>query len=139
MATTNSGVSAYSAPQSRTGGLWADKARLRKFLMFSGVGAFFAIAAVFYLMGGRYMASDNSYIRANKLMVSTDVSGLVQSVNVREGQQMTAGQVLFTLDPQPFEIALENAQATLASAVQDAESTRAASPFNRALGGVGFP
>jgi len=126
MAEANSDVSAYSARPNRTGALWADKARLRKVLMFGGVGVFLAVAAAFYLMGGRYMASDNAYIRANKLMVSTDVSGLVKSVNVREGQQVTEGQVLFTLDPRPFEIALENAQAAMASAVQEAESTRAA-------------
>jgi membrane fusion protein (multidrug efflux system) len=124
--TINNSVSAYSAPrQSWTAALWADKARLRKLLMFGGVGIFLLIAAVFYLMGGRYMASDNSYIRANKLMVSTDVSGLVKAVNVREGQEVKAGQVLFTLDPQPFQIALENAQAALASTVQEVESTRA--------------
>jgi membrane fusion protein (multidrug efflux system) len=50
---------------------------------------------------------------------------MVQSVNVREGQQVKTGQVLFTLDPQPFDIALDNAKAALASTVQDVESTRA--------------
>lgn len=106
-------------------GLWEDKTRLRKVLMLGGVGVFLIVAGAFYLMGGRYMSSDNAYVRANKLMVSTDVSGLVQSVQVHEGQEVKAGQVLFTLDPKPFEIALENAQAQLASTVQDAESTRA--------------
>ena len=43
-----------------------------------GVGIFLAIAGAFYLMGGRYVGSDDSYVHANKLMVSTDVSGLVQ-------------------------------------------------------------
>ena len=38
---------------------------------------------------------------------------------------MKAGDVLFSLDPKPFQIALENAQANLASTVQDVESTRA--------------
>ena len=70
-------------------------------------------------------AADDSYVHANKLMVSTDVSGLVQSVNVNEGQQVKAGDVLFTLDPKPFQIALDNAKAALASTVQDVESTRA--------------
>ena len=105
--------------------LWSDKARLRRVLMIGGVGVFLAVAAAFYLSGGRYVTADDTYVHANKLMVSTDVSGLVQTVNVREGQQVKAGDVLFTLDPKPFEIALENAQAALSSAVQDAESTRA--------------
>lgn len=106
--------------------LWADKARLRKLLMFGGVGIFLAVAGGLYLAGGRYVSSDNAYIRANKLMVTTDVSGMVQSVDIREGQQVKAGQVLFTLDPQPFQIALDNAKAALAGTVQDVESTRAA-------------
>jgi membrane fusion protein (multidrug efflux system) len=53
------------------------------------------------------------------------VSGLVKSVDVHEGQKVQAGQVLFTLDPQPFQIALENAQAALAQTRLDVESTRA--------------
>jgi membrane fusion protein (multidrug efflux system) len=105
--------------------LWADKARLRRILMIWGVGIFLAAAAAFYLVGGRYVSVDDSYIHANKLMVSTDVSGLVKSVDVHEGQTVKAGQVLFTLDPQPFQIALENAQAALAQTRLDVESTRA--------------
>src|SRR5471030_2708239 len=127
MSAINNSVAAFPAPrgQSWAGAIWADKARLRRILMYWGVGVFLAIAAFFYLIGGRYVGSDDSYVHANKLMVSTDVSGLVQSVNVHEGQTVKAGQVLFTLDPQPFQIALENAQAALAQTVQDVESTRA--------------
>jgi membrane fusion protein (multidrug efflux system) len=125
MSALDNSVSAYAASSRRKTGLWADKARLRRILMFGGVGVFLAIAGAVYLMGGRYVSADDSYVHANKLMVSTDVSGLVKTVNVREGQQVKAGDILFTLDPQPFQIALENAQANLASTVQDAESTRA--------------
>jgi membrane fusion protein (multidrug efflux system) len=128
MSAINNTVSAYAAHRRRswTGALWADKARLRRVLMVWGVGLFLAAAGAVYLMGGRYISADDAYVHANKLMVSTDVSGLVQRVNVHEGQQVRAGDVLFSLDPKPFQIALENAQATLASTVQDVESTRAA-------------
>jgi membrane fusion protein, multidrug efflux system len=127
MSAVDDTVSAYQAPKrSWAGSLWADKARLRRILMIWGVGLFLAIAAGFYLVGGRYVTADDSYVHANKLMVSTDVSGLVQSVRVHEGQHVKAGDILFTLDPRPFQIALENAQAALAGTVQDVESTRAA-------------
>jgi membrane fusion protein (multidrug efflux system) len=121
-------VSAFEANRSagRAGALWSDKARLRRVLMIGGVGLFLVVGAIVYLTGGRYISSDDSYVHANKLMVSTDVSGLIKSVDVHEGQTVKAGQVLFTLDPQPFQIALENAQASAAQALQDAESTRAA-------------
>lgn len=117
--------SAAAIPGARAPSAGFDRARLRRILMVGGVAVFLAAAAVFYLMGGRYVVSDDSYVHANKLMVSTDVSGLVETVNVREGQHVKAGDVLFTLDPKPFRIALENAQAALASAEQEVESTRA--------------
>ena len=102
-----------------------DRARLRRILMVGGVAVFLAAALVFYLMSGRYVTSDDAYVHANKLMVSTDVSGLVATVDVKEGQKVKAGDVLFTLDPKPFQIALDNAKATLAGVEQDVESTRA--------------
>jgi membrane fusion protein (multidrug efflux system) len=124
-AVDNSASTYRDSKQGWLASLWADKARLRRVLMVWGVGLILAIAAVVYLIGGRYVSSDDSYVHANKLMVSTDVSGLVQSVNVHEGQQVKKGDILFTLDPRPFVIALENAKAALAATVQDVESTRA--------------
>ena len=52
-------------------------------------------------------------MHAGQLMVSTDVSGLVKSVDVKEGQHVKAGQVLFRIDPLQFQIALDNAKANL--------------------------
>src|SRR5579872_2769889 len=129
MSTHTSTVSTYQAAPSRQGflaALWADKARLRRILMVWGVALVLAVSGFFYLIGGRYVGSDDSYIHANKLMVSTDVSGLIKSVNVKEGQRVNKGDILFTLDPQPFQIALDNAKAALAQTVMDAQSTRAA-------------
>src|SRR6266568_5000258 len=50
---------------------------------------------------------------AAELMVSTDVSGIVTDVDVREGQAVKAGDVLFRIDPRQFRIALDNAKAQL--------------------------
>lgn len=105
--------------------LWADKARLRRIAMIWGVAVVAAVALALWLTGGRYVSTDDAYVHAAKLMVSTDVSGLVRDVDVREGQQVKAGQILFRLDPTPFRIALDNAKASLAQSVQDVESTRA--------------
>lgn len=105
--------------------LWSDKARLRRIAMVWGVVLIAAISLIVYLTGGRYVGTDDSYVHSAKLMVSTDVSGLVQDVDVKEGQHVKKGQVLFRLDPKPFQIALDNAKAALAQTVQDVESTRA--------------
>jgi membrane fusion protein (multidrug efflux system) len=118
----------------RRGSIFSDKARLRRFLMIWGVLAVLAVTAYFYFSGGRYIGSDDSYVHANKLMVSTDVSGLIKTVNVHEGQTVKKGDILFTLDPLPFQIALDNAKADLAQTRLDVESTRAA--YRAAVGQV---
>ncbi len=105
--------------------LRTDRAYLRKVLMYGGIAVVAVVAATAYLMGGRYVSTDDAYIASAKLMVSTDVSGLVQTVNVKEGQYVNKGDVLFTLDPQPFRIALQNAQSMLAQTVQTVASTKA--------------
>lgn len=116
-------------------GLWADKARLRRILMVWGVATVAGVAGTLWLTGGRYVTTDDAYVHAKKLMVSTDVSGLVKDVDVREGQHVKTGQVLFRLDPQPFQIALDNARAALAQTVQDVESTRAT--YKSLIGQIG--
>jgi membrane fusion protein (multidrug efflux system) len=86
---------------------------IRKLLMI-GVPALVALVAFFlWYTGGRYVSTDNAYIRAPKLMVSSDVSGLVSHVLVREGQPVRKGDLLFRIDPKQFEIAVDNAKAQL--------------------------
>jgi membrane fusion protein (multidrug efflux system) len=107
------------------GELWADKARLRRVAMIFGVAAVAAVALVLWLTGGRYAGTDDAYVEAAKLMVTTDVSGLVKSVDVVQGQHVKKGQVLFQLDPKPFQIAVDNAKAALAQSVLDVEAMKA--------------
>ena len=59
------------------------------------------------------MSTDNAYVHAGKLTVATDVSGIVADVAVKESQKVEKGQVLFTLDQEPFRIALAGAEANL--------------------------
>jgi membrane fusion protein (multidrug efflux system) len=99
-----------------------DKAALRRALMFGGVAVVTLVSLAFWLMGGRYVSTNDAYVQAAKLMVSTDVSGLVQEVDVREGQRVRTSQVLFRLDPKPFRIALANAKAQLAQAALNVQS-----------------
>ncbi len=70
----------------------------------------------FYVTGGQIMETDNAYLQADMVGVSTDVAGTVASVNVHENEEVKAGQVLFQLKPDSFRIALEGAEAKLAAA-----------------------
>ncbi len=88
---------------------------LRLLLMAGGIFAVVALGTGYWLHGGRWVSSDDAYIRAPKLMVSTDVSGIVSSVDVSEGARVKAGDILFRVDPAQFEIALQLAKAQLVS------------------------
>src|ERR1700759_4822540 len=67
-----------------------------------------------YVTGGQVMWTDDSYVNAETVGVSTDVSGIVQQIDVRENQRVENGQVMYRLDPRQFQIALDNAKANLA-------------------------
>ncbi len=60
------------------------------------------------------LSTDNAYVEADKVGVSTDVSGIVKEIDVAENQHVEPGQILYRLDPQQFQIALDSANANLA-------------------------
>ncbi|VVN98077.1 HlyD family secretion protein [Pseudomonas fluorescens] len=66
-----------------------------------------------FLAGGRYISTDSAYIQAERVGGATDVSGLVNSVEVQDNQQVSKGQVLFRLRPAAFETALSSTRAEL--------------------------
>lgn len=72
-----------------------------------------------YLTSGRYITTDNAYVGAQKVLITTDISGKINKVIVHEGQHVKAGDELFEIDPQPFRIAFDQAQAKLAGVRTD--------------------
>jgi membrane fusion protein (multidrug efflux system) len=83
-------------------------------------------AGLVYLQGGRWVSTDNAYVKADRIAVSTDVSGLVAQVLVAENAEVAAGALLFRLDPSPLRIAVERAQARLAQVRTDLSALQAA-------------
>ena len=70
--------------------------------------------AYWYVTGGRVMSTDDAYVNAETVGISTDISGIVKEIDVTENQHVDPGQVLYRLDPRQFQIALDNARANLA-------------------------
>jgi membrane fusion protein (multidrug efflux system) len=71
------------------------------------------IGLTIYLMGGRYISTDNAYVGAQKVLITPDVAGKVISVFVKEGQHVNPGDKLLEIDPEPYRLALMQAQAKL--------------------------
>ncbi len=97
---------------------------LRPILMLGGCLILALGLLIFWLQGGQYVSTDDSYVEAAKVSLSTDVSGLVGKVYVHNNQHVEAGQLLFSLDPDNFDIAVANARSQLAQAVLDIDAAK---------------
>lgn len=60
--------------------------------------------------------TDQATVQAYVVRLAPDISGRVETVNVVDNQAAKTGQVIFTLDPERYEIAVESAEAELATA-----------------------
>lgn len=100
--------------------------RRRLLLMVSVPVLLAAVGGYFWLTGGRFIETDNAYVQQPKVSISADVSGRIVSVAVSDNQIVKAGDVLFGIDPEPYRIALSQADAALAAARVNVEQLRVA-------------
>lgn len=99
--------------------------RLRRPLMLGAVIVALVAGVWFYLAGGRYVSTDNAALQTGTAMISASVNGKVISIEVRENQVVSKGQVLFRLDPSPYQADVAAAEAGLAVALAAVNETRA--------------
>ena len=97
----------------------------RLVLLLVGPLVLVAIGGYFYLTGGRYVSTDDAYVQAARISISTNVPGRVIDVEVRDNQEVHKGDILFRLDDRPYRIAVEEAQARLAGARLQVEADKA--------------
>lgn len=98
---------------------------IRPFLLLVLPALALAGAGVVYLRGGRYVETDNAYVKAEKVPVSAEVSGPVLEVLVKENEKVAAGQPLFRLDPASFQVAVARAEARLSQVRTDLGALKA--------------
>jgi membrane fusion protein (multidrug efflux system) len=70
----------------------------------------------YYILNDHYVSTDNAYVQQNKVSVSAEVGGRIVEVAVKENQRINAGDLLFRIDPEPYRIAVAQADATIAAA-----------------------
>src|SRR5262247_4836424 len=58
--------------------------------------------------------TDDATVRANFVGIAPQVSGHIVDLRVRDNQQVREGDLLFVVDPRPYEIAVARARANLA-------------------------
>lgn len=90
--------------------------RLRRPLMLT-LPVLLAVAGVAeYRAEAPYVSTDDALVRAAKNSINARVAGQVVEIAVRDNQHVRKGQLLFRIDPQPYQIASDQAEADLASA-----------------------
>jgi membrane fusion protein (multidrug efflux system) len=78
--------------------------------------------AYFWHQSSLYVSSTNAYVNANVVKVAPLVTGEVVAVPVVNNQMVKAGDLLAQVDPQPYQLALAQAQAQLAQVRENAAS-----------------
>ena len=92
-------------------------ARLRKFALMAVVPLLLVTGGVwYYAANDHYVSTDNAYVQQDKVSISAELSGRIVEVGVKEDQPVKAGQLLFRIDPEPYRIAMAQADATIAAA-----------------------
>ncbi|UPG90247.1 HlyD family secretion protein [Luteibacter aegosomaticola] len=91
-----------------------------------GIPAFVALAGAAFLWTRQgHVETDDAFVRAAKVAINARVPGQVLEVAVVDNQRVHKGQVLVRIDPEPYRIAVEAAEAKLASARLQVEGLKA--------------
>lgn len=117
---------AAPAPAAAAGVAPAAPSRsLKRPVLFALVPVALAAAGYWYVVGGQVMSTDNAYVQADIVGISTDVAGIVSEIDVRDNQSVKAGDVLFKLDDAQFRFALDRADAQIGNIRNDLEAQKA--------------
>ncbi|WP_425406762.1 HlyD family secretion protein [Hwanghaeella sp.] len=81
--------------------------------------------AYWFMTSGRYVSTENAYVKTEIIAVSPSIDGRVVEVLVSDNERVARGDVLFRLNSRPHQIAVDQAEAKLDAARQEIERRRA--------------
>jgi membrane fusion protein (multidrug efflux system) len=88
-----------------------------------------AVAVAIWWHGTFTENTDDAQVNGHLIQVSSRINGQVLKVEVTENQMVKAGDVIAELDPADYQVAVENAEALLASAQANAAAANVAVPI----------
>jgi membrane fusion protein (multidrug efflux system) len=94
----------------------ALRERLRPLLLILFPIVLAVVGAAYYLAEEPYVSTDDAFVRAAKESVNARVAGQVVEIAVKNNQRVQQGQLLFRIDPEPYHIAVDQAEARLGTA-----------------------
>ncbi|NBW76961.1 MAG: HlyD family secretion protein [Sphingomonadaceae bacterium] len=88
--------------------------------------------AIFWFSLQGKVSTDNAYVKLDKVSVSAEIGGKIVDVAVREDQQVKAGDLLFRINPEPYQLQLQQADASIAAAQANVSALANASALSGA-------
>ena len=88
----------------------------RTILMFVVPALLILGGAYYWLSSAGKISTDNAQVKQDIVSVSAQVNGPLVEVLVKNGDHVKRGQLLYRIDPAPYRVALEQAEAQLAAA-----------------------
>jgi membrane fusion protein (multidrug efflux system) len=79
-----------------------------------------------------YVSTDNAYVNADRIELAAQVSGPIVAIHIQDQQTVKKGDVLVEIDPQPYQLAVDAAEAQLDLAYQTTSQDKAAVAAARA-------
>jgi membrane fusion protein (multidrug efflux system) len=98
---------------------------LRSFLLIVVPVCAIIAGGYWYEATGRYIETENAYVKTNIIAVSADIDGRVTEVFVRENQRISKGDLLFRMDPNSYNMAVRMAESQRETVRQNISATRA--------------
>jgi membrane fusion protein (multidrug efflux system) len=115
-------IAAATAPEKASR---SPRRRWMRWALFALLPLALIAGTYWYVSGGQVMSTDDAYVEADKVGISTDVSGIVKEIDVSDNQEVAPGQVLFRMDDLPFRLALERAEAQVGNVRNDLNALKA--------------
>src|SRR4029450_13056465 len=85
-----------------------------------------AVSVFVWLSSGRYVSTDNAYVKGDRAQIAPELSGIIVEVPVQENQHVSRGQLLFKHDDQSYRLSLARIDAEIETTRADIRGLRAA-------------
>ncbi|MBD3815532.1 MAG: HlyD family secretion protein [Halothiobacillus sp.] len=111
----------HSAPSPRSK---ASRHRLFLILFFLLLATWLGLGYLRY--NQQFISTEDAFINGNQTQIGPEVSGLLQTAPWQNNTDVQKGDVLFTLDPTPYQLAVDAAKAGLSAAKREQQTADAA-------------
>ncbi len=104
---------------------YVSRRRMARVVMWSLPFVAVALALFFWMTSGRYISTDNSYVKGDRVYLATEIAAPIVEVPIHENQHVSRGQLLYKLDDTPYRIQLAKIESEIEGARAEIQGLKA--------------